>query len=461
MKIRLNIAASPKSAPGLLRHWGALAKNALLDDGDSFDCQRERAQADRSRSSVSLLAASSTLSKLSMMGLLLAIFTVTAAPAAQVTPVYDVRFLSGQNFFDGDTSSLSGNLNVMASPAVKFNERWSLIPTYIGAYEGTRDVRELGGGGTLFNDSMNHGVFFKGIRQTAGAWRFKATTGARFEFLRETEDEGWGEGLFDYRKFNGGLEAEYAPSQNVSWRGGYDYYALKFPNYESLESAQDPTLSRELAGKNVIDSANHMASFGVSAPLPGQLRWTLDAYVNQRLYDDQPVVAASGDLTSTERKDQIMSLNMSFVRPLFAGESLRVVGELAGGYAQQSSNQNHYDARKTVFIKDFYDYDQASFSPRVTMALGEAPWIMSLGADWSRRAYSERPIQNPNGDYLGEKLNVTNLAATFGLSYPMTKSFQWRLVANLGWGDSNMQYEKVFTYNYKIANYMAGFSYAY
>src|SRR5687767_9801524 len=65
--------------------------------------------------------------------------------ALEVTPVYDVRFFGGQHFYDGDVSALSGNANVLISPAMKFNEKWSLIPTYSGGYQGTRDVQELAG----------------------------------------------------------------------------------------------------------------------------------------------------------------------------------------------------------------------------------------------------------------------------------------------------------------------------
>ena len=42
------------------------------------------------------------------------------------------------------------------------------------------------------------------------------------------------------------------------------------------------------------------------------------------------------------------------------------------------------------------------------------------------------------------------------MTYPVAKNMRLRFQTSLAWSDSNMQYEKVFRYNYKIANYMMG-----
>jgi hypothetical protein len=381
--------------------------------------------------------------------------------AASVTPVYDLRFLGGQHFYNGRSSALSGNVEVLMSPAVKFNDKWSLIPTYWGSYRGTRDVQELAGGGTLFQDSTAHGGLVKGIYQAGPALKLKAVTGARYEFLRETKDESWGDGLFDYQKYTGGVEAEYGRTPRAGVRAGYDYYLLRFPNYESLESSQDPTLSRELAGQKVLDSQNHLVSLGFWSPMPGNVRWDVSAYGNARSFDDQAIVSASGELTPRDRSDQFISADTSLARPLIMTQNLRMVGELGFAYSRLTSNQNHYDARKTVFLEDYYNYSQTGIRSRLSAALGEKPWLVSLGATLNRRNYGDRPIQDANGDYLTEKTRITDITTSLGVTYPLTQTFKARIVGTLGWSDSNMKYEKVFAYNYKIANYMFGFSYEY
>jgi hypothetical protein len=381
--------------------------------------------------------------------------------AVDVTPVYDLRFLGGQHFYDGEASALSGNAFVLVSPAMKFNDKWSLIPTYMAGYQGTRDVQELAGGGTLFQDSTTQGLTLKGIYGLTPAWKLKATVGTRFEYLRETKDEKFGKGLFDYRKHTGGFETQYDLSERSGGRVAYDFYTLDFPNYTSLESSQDSTLSRELAGKDTLNSNNHMFTLSGWSPVPGGARLEVSAYYNQRSFSDQPLVLASGDLASADREDDLMAASGSFAWPWALGENLRFVGELGFGYGTNDSNQAHYDARKTVFIKDYYDYSQISVSPRVTAALGDKPWIVSAGVTHTQRSYDERPTQDANGDYLAEKINIRDITASLGVSYPLTQNFRARTVATLGWSDSNQKYEKVFRYNYKIANYMFGFSYEY
>jgi hypothetical protein len=154
----------------------------------------------------------------------------TAAGAAEVTPIGTFGFMGGQHFLEGTASDLAADVNVLVTPVVKFSDRWSLFPTYQGTYQGNRDIQELAGGGTLFQDSTSQNLLVKSVH-TLGKWKIKPSVGGRLEWLRETKDEDWGEGLFDYRKGSAGLETEYAFSPRAGARLAYDYYQLKFPNY--------------------------------------------------------------------------------------------------------------------------------------------------------------------------------------------------------------------------------------
>ncbi|HRY29672.1 MAG TPA: hypothetical protein P5079_06495, partial [Elusimicrobiota bacterium] len=284
---------------------------------------------------------------------------------------------------------------------------------------------------------------------------------ARAEFLRETKDENWGDGLFDYRKYTGGVETEYSYSRQIGGRFAYDFYTLDFPNYRSLESSQDSTLARELAGQDVLNSNNHLFTLSGWAPLPSAVRMELTAYYNRRDYGEQPVVDASGSLTGTDRSDTNLTAAVDFARPWALGDSVRLVSGLQVGYAATDSNQNRYDARKTVFLRDYYDYTQMSVGPQITAGLANLPWMLTASGNYSVRNYSDRPIQDANGDYLSADTEVTNITTSLGMTYALNRNFKARAVATLGWSDSNQKYEKVFVYNYKIANYLFGFSYEY
>lgn len=401
------------------------------------------------------------MTRLSPVKLLAALCLTAPVSAVPIKPVWDLRFMGGQHFFEGTASSLGGNIDFTYTPVMALKPKWTLYPTYMGSYQGTRDVQELAGGGTLFQDSMGHAVLIKSVHQAGESWKIKPSLGARYNLLRETKDEDWGDGLFDYQKFSGGLEGEWSRSKETGGRLAYDYYQLTFPNYQSLESASDPTLARELAGENVLDSANHMVTLGFWLPLPSEGRLETSFVFNKRGYDDQPLVRPDGGLEGTERQDTAMTLGAQMSYPLTFGDRLRGAGELGLSVGTQDSNQNHYDARKAVFIPDYYNHTQFSVAPRFTAAFGERPWILSLGAGYERRAYADRPVQDGEGNYLSEKLNMSVINTQISVAYPVSKNMRLRFQTSWAWSDSNMQYEKVFRYNYKIANYMMGFSYEY
>lgn len=399
--------------------------------------------------------------KLKICGIIAMLGAGASLFAAQVTPVYDVRFFSGQNFSNGKESSLSGNMDVTISPAVKFNEKWSVIPTYAGGYQGTRDVQDLAGGGTLFQDSTYQNIFAKGIFAATPSWKIKATAGSRWEFLRETKDETWGKGLFDYRKYSGGLETQYDFSPEMGARLAGDYFQLVFPNYKSLESSQDATLSRELSGAKVLNSDNIMGTVGGWFPLPASLRAGLDYYYIERSFNDQPKVLSTGDLSATDRFDIVKAITISLGRPWSWGESLRASTELGFTYNKANSNQNHFDARLGAFNPNYYDYRQTTFNPRVSLAWGDKPWTFSLGGSLTQRGYKNRLTQDANGNPLTSKLKITEKSVNLGTAYPLAANFKVRAQANEAWSHSNTKYDKVFQYDYKITNYLLGFSYEY
>ncbi len=381
--------------------------------------------------------------------------------AAEVTTVYDVRFLSGQHFYDGDMSSVSGNINVMVSPSVTLTDKWSVLTTYTGGYQGTRNVQELAGGGTLFHDSMYHGLTCKGIYNLGSSWKIKPTIGARNEYLRETKDESWSSGLFDYMKYTGGVETEYAYSKEIGARLAYDYYTLKFPNYESLESWQSATLSRELVGADVLNSGNHLLTLGGWARFLGRARAEMTFFYNLRNYQDQPIAVNLSDLSGSDRKDKTMALQTVVSYPWAMGSQWRFVGDLGFSWNATNSDQNRADAQQNEFIKDYYDYSEISVSPGVTAAMGSKPWVFSVSASYTKRNYSKRPIQDSDGAYLTAKTKMTEISTAFGVSYPIADNFKARFISTLAWADSNMKYESVYKYNYKISNYLFGFTYEY
>jgi hypothetical protein len=381
------------------------------------------------------------------------------AQGATVVPVGDFRFLGGQYFFNSNASSLSGNLSFTVAPAIKFSDRFTLIPTYMGAYRGTKEVADLAGGGTLFQDGQDHFLSVKGVYAVLPPLKLKLGASYRAEYLRETKDENWGAGLFDYRKINTGFEAEYAYMRGGAVRAGVDYFTLRFPNYRSLESSMGDDLGRELAGADTLDCNNLMSTLKLNntfGRLTTELAWSMTA----KDYPDQPLVLADSTLADEKRTDAYSIASANLTCPVRAGRSLRIIAALDAQYVRNDSNQAHYDAQKPLFIADYYDYTSLAAGPTFHFVMGKSPWAVSIGGSMNRQEYVRRPVQDASGNYrLDEKISVDETVVSVGITYPVSRSFKLRLVSNFIDSRSNMEYEKTYAYNYQTANYLMGFSY--
>jgi len=391
---------------------------------------------------------------------LLSLFSLLSPlEAAKVVPVGDFRFLGGQHFYNQTPGSLSGNMSFTIVPAVKFNDKFSLIPSYVGSYRGTREVNDLTGGGTLFQDGQYHLVGVKGVYALTTALKLKLGTSYRIELLRETKNESWGNGLFDYRKMNIGFETEYEYAKKQSTRVGVDYFALTFPNYKSLESQQSEDMGRELAGKEVLNSGNLMTTLKFNNTF-GKLSTEVSYSYTAKSFPDQPLVLADGSLSTNKRKDSYTIAGMNLTYPFKLLRGLRLVSSLDCQYIANDSTQSHYDANKPLFTADFYDYNYLSVGPAFHFIFGSTPWAVSLSYTMNRQDYRTRLVQDESGNYSSnEKIYINETVAGVGIVYPLASGIKLRMLANYIEDNSNMKYEKTYSYNYHSSNYLMGFSF--
>lgn len=389
-------------------------------------------------------------------------FLAGRAAAAEVKPVVNAQLMGGQYFYNNDDSSFGGYASLIASPYLKFNERWSLVPIYSGQYQGTQQVQDLIGGGTLFQDSQNHLLSVKGIRDFQNGWKMKAIGSYGIEWLRETKDEDWTKGLYDSRRASGGVETEWKSENENIIRLAYDFYAIRFPNYQSLESGQaDNGLGRELAQPNVLNNTNHALTLSAEWQLPGSGRLDMGLSQTFRGFADQNLVAASGDLTSETRRDSAQNLSAETTWPVWKGERSQWIGGLGYRFVRLDSNQNSYDASRTRFLDDFYSYHTHGVTTRWTWLGTETRWSLSFTGSLARQQYAERPTQDGTGAYGADKTHVDTASLSATYSYPIAKNFQLIGNVSMGWSDSNNTYTGVYQYHYHTASYLAGIAYAF
>lgn len=400
-----------------------------------------------------------------------------ARSRAKVQPYLSVRFSGGQHFFAGKDGDLAGNLNVLASMAIKHEKlgrNLTLVPVIASQYQGTKQVTDLVGGGTLFQERMSHSLAVRSVYQLSPEWKLKPSLGYKWEFLKETRDEAWGEGLFDYQRPGFALEGEYTYRDPFTLTLGYDFYNIRFVNFTSLESiikdSQGNSMARELAGKAVLDSYNHALTFGATAEAPWRT-YAEGGLVNTlRLFPDQHVVGGTGDYRNSTRRDFSSQLLLAWRAPRDLGAGWKGVGGLRGSAGFNISNQNSYDAQRVKFLDNYYDsYSlraglDLSFSRALAPRRGEKqsrPLELSLSATMGRLNYKGRSAQAASGLYLGDKIYQNETVLNIGLSYPVAPHFVWTSQFGCGRQTSNQSFEKLYRYNFSTTNYRIGFGYEY
>lgn len=401
------------------------------------------------------------------------LLVATSAAAVDVAPVLSGSLAGGQYFFKNQKGSFSGNAALTAAAMLKFNERWGLLPTYSGSYQGTKGTEDGVGAGTLFQQQMDHRISATGLRRLEGtSWKLKPSTSYKREFLKETRDETWGRGLFDYEKIALGFEAENAYKDPFTYRLCLDFYRVRFPNYESLESksGMDPLgnpLGRELASKRVLDTYNYQVTASGSRPVP----YDDPAYVLQGSYGfllqdfvDQRIVNPRGQFDARGRRDVIQSLAVSVGHPIkttFRGEDARwdlSVG-LNAGYGR--SNQNTYDAVFSQYVADAYSYWSIAVLPAAHLSWGnpKQPSWLSGSFRWARQSFLGRQVQDGAGVYSSAKQRQDRYILALGYGQPMAPHMTLTARASVLWAASNQGYEKTYSYTYRTINYLLGINY--
>ncbi|MBI5623887.1 MAG: hypothetical protein HY924_08925 [Elusimicrobia bacterium] len=405
-------------------------------------------------------------------------WAASAAAAATYTPVYKAALLGGQYFLKGTNAHVSANGSLNVAPVIEFDDRWSLVPHYWFNYQGTKGVGDGVGAGTLFQQQMDHRLSLSPMYRIAETdWKLKMPISYRRNFTKETADETWGEGLFDYDKLSFGLEAENLYNDPFSYRVGFDAYKVGFPNYESLESQNqvDPAgnpLNRELTSKDVLDTWNFQLTLAGSRPYPYEdpvvsLYATVSSLYQP--YSDQRIVNRLGQNNENKpfgRQDflQNLSAGVGYPRTIQIGSrDVRTSTMFTFNAGYNGSNQNSFDAARTMFIYDAYSYYTLGGGPNYVIAWGDKkrPKSFNFGFQYSHQVYTGRLAQTAEGAYTGSNQWQDRYTASLGTSFPFARNFNLVTKANFLWATSNQAYEKTYLYSYRTANYMMGFTFDY
>lgn len=382
-------------------------------------------------------------------------------------PVFNFDLSGGESYFENEHSSFGGNLNVDFIPAIRLSKKTSLLPRYSFIYQGVKAAYELEDRDFLYQQSQDHLVSLRLIHKFTPKFKIKTEYAFKKEIARETKDENWGDGLYDYKNKYGSLELEKMfNGRRIPWtiRAGVGSYSVFFPNYKSLASK----FGQELCGEQVFNT--HDTEVFVS----GEVFFNDRIYMNWGLnslesrYNDQKIVTLSGEYINETRTDQIGSLSYGIsytpdhiYQTWGQAAEFRSRAQLNIKVKNRISNQNHYDTENLIYIAKYYDYQQVKITPSIRFQFLPSNNELNFTYGYSNKEYPERIAQSNDGNYSKEKIlsqgNLYNITFLYilskGLSLSVSGSFQ-RIT-------SNMKYEKLYKYNYNTANYLVGISYEY
>lgn len=396
--------------------------------------------------------------------LLLALLA-SPAGALEWTPIAGIQLLGGAHYFRGEKGNVSGNADAVFAPAIRYDEKWSFLPSVRASYDGTRRVTDVLGTATPAQERMEHKVAFRAVRaDPASRWRFKPGVSYRMSLLNETADESWGAGLFDERLWTLGAEAEFLTREPHSIRASLDWFDATYPNYKSLEAEAalqfaGQAMARELVGDNVLDRSGVRAA--VAFDMPAGERVRLDAGLSTvwSRYASQKVIDEGGQFIAEGREDFLTALTAAVRMPHEWNADLRALGSLTFGAAVLSSNQNGYDASRGKFLAGFYDYKELSVSPAVRLLVGpqRAPVAFDAAIGWRRRTYGGRQAQDGTGAYTGGPLATTEWTVSGTMTYPIVPRFSLVFALERASASSNQRFERFYRYAYEATSALAGF----
>ena len=374
-----------------------------------------------------------------------------------ITPVMNLSLMGGKYYIDGDATSFEGNANLFMSPNIKISDKHEFVPVYAGYYSGVQDIQELAGGGILTRERQGHTVSFKYIRSN-NFNKIKPRISYSKELVKETNDEEWSDGLFDYNTMSLGIEFEQERPYGT-FSQSYDFFQVKYPNYSSLISQSatviDSTTFNQLssnAGENTMDNTNHAATFAFTwfpEPFVMKAAYSL-TYTN---YTDQAIVGdatGSSYFKSEKRKDMTNTLRYSLWR-----DAKPLSFALKSHFTYLSSNQNSYDATNSKYTEDFYTYYQIGAGPSTSLNLKNGG-LFSMGLNWEKTFYNGRYTQDASGGYRNSKIYQTAWVSRFSLIYPIMKGISLKTAYSYQVSNSNMRYEANYRYNYRASNFLMG-----
>lgn len=390
------------------------------------------------------------------------------APACAVAGGFDftgkLDLYGGQYFFGSQSGAFNGYGILDAQLAKSYSSSSGFFVSARSVYTGFKQVNELAGGGTLFQQSLDSSLGGKWIRRYEGGYSLKPRVAVKNQLFRETKDEKWGKGLYDFMRYDGGLTLERKTRWGLStpwtWQLSWDAYYTRYTRFKSLASQYGQELAAPNPGKRVLDTLTNQFSYESEMDLPNFKKLDVLLAVAMIDYQDQKIVDSEGRYKA-KRSDYYQSLNVAMYKRYNDIDFLGGIRPLLGTgvtLANLISNQNHLDTdpARLKFVKSYYDYSEVRLAPSAQFTFIGPGLVTRLSYEFAVRGYAERLTQKGDGTYTSKNLAQYSSSFTADATYPVARSLDVKLQGTWANSSSNNRYEQVYRYNYNSSSYFAG-----
>ena len=354
------------------------------------------------------------------------------------------------------------------APVIKCSDELYIIPLYDGYFKRQKFFAHVEEGARAYDEIQHHDLSLSVKQTIAGKVTVRPSVFCGWDLNSETEDEDWGEGLYDYRELGSGLDLDYtlykAPDGQVILTGGCEWYNRHYPNYNTLISLATVTAPEE----DEKDFNAVEVSTGWKYSDLENLSVDLEYTLLMKFFTDKKIIDADGVLEDEERNEFRNSVNLDASYAPSPGRGF--LYSLSSGISHNTSNQNFYDSRSTavltddVFTSDYFDYFSFEVNPSVSYIFksGEKTVvIVSGGYDLLIRQYTGRKAQLMGGVYSDADQRDYNHLLEAKAEIPIDEHISWISSYDYTISDSNTDYEEFYDYNYTMHRVLTGISLTY
>jgi len=378
----------------------------------------------------------------------------------------------------GQSSIIGGSVTTALAPVVRFNDNLFFISLYDGAYKKSRQVFAEDEGPRLSSENTRHSLT-PTLRYVVSPRIITNFSVFRTQSLsRETTDEDWYGGLYDYNELGASVTVNYLITATANSQKSIKFLLQRFnreyPNFSSLltECADAScTLTVPIAGREenekdsygttLILTYNSLKAVGLS--YSATLSYSFKDYMDKLVETDDclppPSICFRG---GGKQRDDTYGANLTFVlRP-----GSKFYYQLTMSTEIKQTNQNFAEGSfpTIVFYEDYYSYVMFNLTPGFTYSYAFSKTTkLELGAAYSlsRLEYDSRRARDGLGKAGGAKEIDWTHNLNVSAMYFINKRWSFGGKIDYNMARSNNKDERTFRYSYEIFNFSLGFSYKY